>query len=118
MCAMGNDLTGGTSWIDGEIDGTGFGDARLVGRLRKLMCHLDGALGQPIPLACEDWANTKAAYRFLSNASVNEEPILAGHFQATTRRAAASEGLILVLQDTTEFVYQRETPKRSALPSM
>ena len=108
---MGSDLPGGASWIDGEIDGTGFGDARLGGRLRKLMSRLDGALGQPIPLACEDWANTKAAYRFLSNASVNEGPILAGHFQATARRAAASEGLILVLQDTTEFVYQRETPE-------
>ena len=111
MCAMGSDLPGGASWIDGEIDGTGFGDARLGGRLRKLMSRLDGALGQPIPLACEDWANTKAAYRFLSNASVNEGPILAGHFQATARRAAASEGLILVLQDTTEFVYQREAPE-------
>ena len=111
MCAMGSDLPGGASWIDGEIDGTRFGDARLGRRLRKLMSRLDGALGQPIPLACEDWANTKAAYRFLSNASVNEGPILAGHFQATARRAAASEGLILVLQDTTEFVYQREAPE-------
>jgi hypothetical protein len=93
---MGTDLTDVASWIDGEIDGTGFGDARLGGRLRKLMSHLGGALGQPIPLACEDWANTKAAYRFLSNASVNEGPILAGHFHATQRRVAASDGLILV----------------------
>jgi hypothetical protein len=75
------------------------------------MSHIDGALGQPIPLPCEDWANTKAAYRFLSNASVNEDPILSGYFQATARRVAVSEGLILVLQDTTEFVYQRESPE-------
>ena len=34
---------------------------------------------------------------------------MAGHFRATARRAAACEELILVLQDTTEFVYQRET---------
>jgi hypothetical protein len=110
MCVMGSDATGGASWIDGEIDPTGFGDARLGERLRKLMSHLDGALGQPIPLACEDWANTKAAYRFLSNPSVDEGSILAGHFQATARRATTCEGLILVLQDTTEFVYQRNTP--------
>jgi hypothetical protein len=108
---MEGDQIGGASWIDGEIDGAGFGDARLGERLRKLMERLDSAMGQPIPLACEDWANTKAAYRFLSNASVNEEPILSGHFQATARRAAAGKGLILVLQDTTEFVYQRANPE-------
>lgn len=68
------------------------------------------ATGQPLPLACEDWANTKAAYRFLSNNSVSEEQILAGHFQATARRAATCEGVLLVLQDTTEFVYQRSAP--------
>jgi hypothetical protein len=100
----------GESWIDGEIDVTRFGDIRLGDRLRKLMRCLNAATGQPLPLACEDWANTKAAYRFLSNNSVSEEHILAGHFQATARRAANCEGTLLVLQDTTEFVYQRSAP--------
>ena len=80
---MGSDLTCGAWWSDREIDPTGFGNARLGGRLRKLMSQLDGALGQPIALACEDWANTKAAYGSLSNASVNEAPIVAGHFRAS-----------------------------------
>ena len=35
-------------------------------------------MGQSIPLACQDWANTKAAYRFLSNDRVSEADILAG----------------------------------------
>lgn len=107
---MGSDQES-ASWIDDEIEGAGFGDARLGERLRKLMGCLDRATGRPIPLACEDWANTKAAYRFLSNPSVSEEPILAGHFQATGRRAAATQGVLLVLQDTTEFVYQRTAPE-------
>lgn len=107
---MANDRNEGETWIDGEIDNTGFGDARLGDRLRKLMRCLDSATGQPLPLACEDWANTKAAYRFLSNSSVTEEHILAGHFQATARRAASCDGTLLVLQDTTEFVYQRSAP--------
>lgn len=76
---MGSDRTDSGSWIDRETDGSEFGGARLGERFRKLMGCLDGAIGQPIPLACEDWANTKAAYRFLSNASVSEEQILAGH---------------------------------------
>jgi len=65
-------------------------------------------MGQSIPLVCQDWANTKAAYRFFSNDRVSEADILAGHFQSTRDRAAAAEGLVLVLHDTTEFSYQRE----------
>jgi hypothetical protein len=60
---------------------------------------------------CQDWANTKAAYRFFSNNRVSEAQILAGHFQATGERFAATEGTILVLQDTTEFTFQRERPE-------
>ncbi len=65
-------------------------------------------MGQSIPFACQDWANAKGAYRFLSNDRVNEADILAGHFQSTRDRAGAAEGLIFVLHDTTEFTFQRE----------
>ena len=65
-------------------------------------------MGQSIPLVCQDWANTKAAYRFFSNDRVSEADILAGHFQSTRDRVAATDGLVLVLHDTTEFTYQRE----------
>ena len=37
--------------------------------------------------------------------------ILAGHFQATCDRAQASAGPLLILQDTTEFSYNREEPE-------
>ena len=104
-------MTDGESWIEEELAGSRFRDARLGQRLRTLMLQLAGVVGAPIPLACQDWANTKAAYRFLSNDLVSEEPILAGHFEATAQRAAATEGLLLVLQDTTEFVYQRASPE-------
>lgn len=77
-----------------------------------MLKQMAGAIGAPIPMACQDWASTKAAYRFLSNGSVNEGDILAGHFQATRARAAALEGVILVLQDTTEFSYQRRDPEK------
>ncbi len=46
-----------------------------------------------IPFACQDWANTKAAYRFLDNENVSESEILEGHFQSTAERFAATEGL-------------------------
>jgi Transposase DDE domain len=53
--------------------------------------------------------NTKAAYRFLSNGRINEMAILSGHFQATRERFAATNGPILILHDTTEFSYTRES---------
>ncbi len=65
-----------------------------------------------IPMACQDWANTKAAYRFLLNETVGEAGILAGRLQATRSRAAAIDDLILVLQDTTEFTYKRSSPEK------
>ncbi|KKN47865.1 hypothetical protein LCGC14_0658780, partial [marine sediment metagenome] len=61
-------------------------------------------------LACQDWANTKAAYRFFANPNVEEGQILSGHFEATKTRYASCEGPVLVLQDTTEFTYQRRDP--------
>ena len=103
------DVTGeGETWIDREVASCEFKDARLRERFRKLLGQLSGAVGESIPLACQDWANAKAAYRFLSNARVSEEDILAGHFQSTRDRAVATDGLVLVLHDTTEFTYQRE----------
>lgn len=67
-------------------------------------------VGHSIPLACQDWANTKAAYRFFASKRVSEANILKGHFEATRSRCSASKGLLLVLHDTTEFSYRREEP--------
>ena len=97
------------SWVDREISGCEFRDARLAKRIRKLLKQIGGSVGESIPLACQDWANTKAAYRFFSNARVSEEDILAGHFEATRERCGLSSGPILVLHDTTEFSFQRES---------
>jgi hypothetical protein len=97
--------------LDKELAGCQFCDLRLGRRFRKFAGQLSTRLGQTIPLACQDWSNTKAAYRFLANSRVNEMAILAGHFQATRERFAATDGPILVLHDTTEFSYTRESRK-------
>jgi hypothetical protein len=96
-----------TSWIDRELVGSEFRDARLNKRFRKLFEQLSDGIGESIPLVCQDWANTKAAYRFLSNQRVTEAGILSGHFQSTRHRFAATEEVILILHDTTEFSYHR-----------
>ena len=101
--------SGAAAALDKELAGCRFCDPRLGRRFQKLVGQLATRLGQTIPLACQDWTNTKAAYRFLSNGRVNETAILAGHFQATRERFAATEGPILILHDTTEFSYTRES---------
>jgi hypothetical protein len=68
--------------------------------------------GKSLPTAFQDWANTKAAYRFFSNENVSEDRILAGHFQASALRVQATDGPILVLQDTTEFSFTRAAPEK------
>jgi hypothetical protein len=95
-------------WVDREAAECEFRDARLGKRFRTLLAQIGSAMGQSIPLVCQDWANTKAAYRFFSNDRVSEADILVGHFRSTRDRVAATEGLVLVLHDTTEFTYQRE----------
>jgi hypothetical protein len=66
-------------------------------------------VGAATPWACQDWANTKAAYRFFGNTRVSEANILAGHFRSTRERFTAAVGFpMLVLHDTTEFSYRHE----------
>ncbi|EOD5598481.1 IS4 family transposase [Cupriavidus gilardii] len=99
------------TWINDELAGCEFKDARLGNRLRGLMQRLSRSVGGTIPLACQDWANTKAAYRFFSNDRVDEQAILAGHFRSTRERVDTSAGPMLILQDTTEFSYKRDKPE-------
>jgi Transposase DNA-binding len=101
----------GTSWVDHEVAGSEFKDERLGRRFCKLLGQIGSDMGQSIPLVCQDWANTKAAYRFFSNERVNEADILRGHFEATRERVTATKGPILVLHDTTEFSFKRDKPE-------
>jgi hypothetical protein len=55
-------------WIDQELAGCAFADERLGRRFGMLMEQLAKGIGRTIPLACGDWAATKAAYRFLLDA--------------------------------------------------
>jgi hypothetical protein len=97
------------AWFEREIAGCQFDDRRHGKRFRTLVEQLSEHIGGSIPFACQDWASTKAAYRFLANGKVSEEKILAGHFMCTRERFAAASGApVLILHDTTEFIYGRE----------
>lgn len=98
-------------WVEREIEECQFPDQRLKTRLGKVLSQLGQKIGETLPTACQDWAATKAAYRFFDNPRVDESVILAGHFAATKSRMAAAKGPILILHDTTEFSFQRVKPE-------
>jgi hypothetical protein len=105
---VGSTASRSDGWIDRELAECKFNDVRHGKRFRKLLQQLSDGVGGSIPWICQDWANTKAAYRFFSNDRVSEEEILAGHFQSTRERFAAHHEPVLILHDTTEFVYHRD----------
>jgi hypothetical protein len=59
------------AWIELEVGGCNFKDVRLAKRFGKLLGMMSDGIGESVPYACQDWANTKAAYRFFSNAEVS-----------------------------------------------
>lgn len=85
--------------------GTGglqLGDKRRVKRLISVMENLGSQPRASIPMASVGWAETKAAYRLLSNDAVDAMEILTCHASKSETRAQ-SHPVVLCLQDTTEL---------------
>jgi hypothetical protein len=108
MSTQGAEYSCGQTWLGGEVGVCEFKDERLGKRFGMVLKQLSEGTAESIPLARQDWASTKAAYRFFANERVREADILAGHSRATRERMAALGGTLLVLHDTTEFSYPRE----------
>ena len=102
----------GQNWVETETAECDLGDVRLHRRLGLMLEALGDRPGKSLPTAFQDWSNTKAAYRFFSNGSVSEDKILEGHFAASALRIRATNGPILILQDTTEFSFKRSAPEK------
>lgn len=100
-----------SEWSDKETQSCQFQDKRIGDRFRQILAAVGSLPGESIPQACQNWAETKAVYRFLSNERVNAQNILSGHFHETSKRITACEGPVLVLHDTCEFIFKRKDPK-------
>ena len=77
-------------------------DIRLKERLIRLVEQLSQKPTASVPLACGNWAQTKASYRFWDNKKVEVDEIIAAH-QASTLDRAKDEEIILAIQDTTDL---------------
>ena len=66
-------------WGEEEFKGIDLGDLRLNRRAVLLAERLAQKPSVSIPGACESWAETSAAYRFLRNDEVSWDKVLAPH---------------------------------------
>ena len=93
-----------------EFQSAEFGDQRLTNRLIQVGDRLGRAPAESIPSACEDWASTKATYRFCDNERVDPNEILDAQKRAQRSRVQDNDEL-LVVSDTTELVFPRHPSK-------
>jgi hypothetical protein len=92
------------SWATEEFSKVRLKDKRLNQRCQKVAEALEQQSTEPINQACEDWADTKAAYRFFDNPKVTPDQILSPHYQRTVKRMK-SYPLVLAVQDTSFLNY-------------
>ena len=90
--------------LSSELAGADLGDERRSQRLGRIADALSDGAGKTLPKALETTAALEATYRFMSNASVTPEAILAPHIAATCDRIEAA-GVCLAIHDTTTFVF-------------
>ncbi len=98
-------------WAFEELEDMDLGDKRLNTRAMKLCDKLSEAPESPINQACEDWTETKAAYRFFQNDNVAVERIMSAHRNKTASRVATGD-TVLALQDTSYIIYTRHPKTR------
>ncbi len=104
-----------TDWASHELGHARLADRRLVKRLTTIATNFAQHPTAAIPQACGSWKQTKAAYRFFDNDTVEPEAILAAHGQATVQRMQAHP-VVLCAQDTTTLNYSTHPQTRGLGP--
>lgn len=92
------------NWSEEELAGIELGDDRLNRRIIKLAGQLSEQPQAFINQACEDWADSKAAYRFFDNEKVTAEKIISAHSQRVVARMKQYD-TVLAIQDSSEADY-------------
>ncbi|MFO9618720.1 IS4 family transposase [Legionella pneumophila serogroup 1] len=101
----GNQNNSSSGWAESEFGIVNFGDKRLSKRLLKIADSFANSPERSINQACEDWHQSKAAYRFFQNEAVSEQKILDSHIIKTIERAS-EHSTILAIQDTCYISYK------------
>lgn len=103
------------SWTNNEFLSVDLGDERLNKRLSLISERFAQSPLSPINQACEDWAETKAAYRFFSNENVAYKEITKSHIAASKERCI-DYSTVLAIQDTTYYNYSQHPKTKGLCP--
>jgi hypothetical protein len=90
------------AWVDEEFETLDLGDPRRDRRAKELVKRFASRPTASIPGACEGWAETIAAYRFLGNEHIDWRDMMQPHWDRTTARMGQSP-VVLCIADTTEL---------------
>ena len=96
------------SWAQEEFRTLELGDERLNARAVLLAQRLGSKPTESIPNACCGWAETQAAYRFLSNPRTDWQAVLKPHWDCSIERMRG-HAVVLNIQDTTELDFNGRT---------
>src|SRR5512136_556282 len=102
-------------WAAAELRNANLGDRRLNRRLVRIVETLAAQPSASVPQACGNWADTKAVYRFWDDEQVDPQAIRDGHRLSTLERVV-SEGVVLLIQDTTELDFAHHPATRGLGP--
>lgn len=97
-------------WLTAELRGLDLGDKRLNKRQAIVLDKLAANPRESLPGATCSWAELLAAYRFCDNKRVTSEKVLSPHRAATIERIRC-HAVVLIPQDTTELVLDRDPEK-------
>jgi len=96
---MGNESG---AWVDEEFEALDLGDPRRDRRAKELLKRFAAKPTASIPGACDGWAETIGAYRFLGNEEVEWTDMMQPHWERTAARMRQSP-VVLCIADTTEL---------------
>jgi len=83
-------------WASGEFKDVDLGDKRLDTRLINMCDTFSKSPESSINHACEDWAETKASYRFFQNDNVDVDKIIDAHRMKTFDRVSKHETVLAI----------------------
>lgn len=92
--------------ISNELDGVNL-EPRLARRAKKMIEVIEKEPGKSYPDIFDHPSELEGAYRFFRNRDVTFEGLLAPHVEQTIQRSKRYKD-ILILEDTTEFVFDGE----------
>jgi hypothetical protein len=90
------------AWVDEEFAALDLGDPRRDRRAKELLKRFAAKPTASIPGACDGWAETIGAYRFLGNEEVEWTDMMQPHWERTAARMRQSP-VVLCIADTTEL---------------